>query len=81
VRLAAFSTGSGAGLEELVPSHFEKLAGRRRSPHGFIRDSWERASRRDRYAKFSVITGHFDRAETEVRPRTGPCETISSELI
>jgi hypothetical protein len=81
MRFCAFSTGSCAGLEGLVPKLLRETRGPQAAPSGFIRDSWERASRRDRYAKFSVITGHFDRAETKVRPRTGPCETISSELI
>ena len=60
-----------AGLEGAGAKPLRETRGPQAAPSGFIRDSWERASRRDRYAKFSVIAGYFDRAETKVRPPDG----------
>jgi hypothetical protein len=72
-----------SGIEGLVPSHFEKLAGRRRLPPGLVgaRFTSRHVCEVLRKSALSVIAGHFDRAETKVRPRTGRCETISSGLI
>jgi len=54
-----------------VPKPLRETRGPQGAHSGCIRDSWEVVSRRDKYAKFSVITGHFDRAETKVRPGRG----------
>jgi hypothetical protein len=66
-----------------VPSHFEKLAGHRRLPPGLEgpRFTSRHVCEVLRKSALTVIAEHVDRAETKVRPRTGRCETISSELI
>jgi hypothetical protein len=66
-----------------VPSHFEKLAGHRRLPPELVGASFTSRHVCEvlRKSALTVIAGHFDRAETKVRPRMGRRDTISSELI